>query len=121
MKLEFKTVKEFLGFLHQDDFSFLYQYDIGLYNYVCFDIERDCINVYTYFDEEEWEDGSEMIDTIYGQFFEDGGHISLSCDNNWNISFSITDEHLSVGSIYKIKIEAPSKTPIQEPERFIEL
>jgi hypothetical protein len=121
MKLEFKTVKEFLGFLHQDDFSFVDQYDIGFYNYLCFGIEQNSIDVYSYNDEGEWEDGSELIDTIYGHFFEDGGHISLSCDNNWDISFIITDGHLSVGSIYKIKVEHPSKTPIQEPERFIEL
>ena len=123
MKLEFKTVKEFLSFLHQDDFSFLKHYEIGLYNYVCFELEQNSINIYTYNDEEEWDDGSELIDTIYGTFFGDGGYIDLSCDNYLSIPFTITGEELSIGSIYKIKIESPVKTPIEEkePERFIEL
>ncbi len=121
MKLEFKTVKEFLGFLTQDNFSFIEHYDVTPFDYVCFEIAKNGISVFTYNSEEEWEDGSERIDTIYGTFFEDGGHLSFVCDNNWEISFKITDEILSVGTIYKIKVQPPVKIPIQEPVKFIEL
>jgi len=121
MQLEFKTVKEFLGFLTGDDFSFIGHYDVGLYDYVCFEIDRNGIGIYTYDSEEEWDVGSERIDTVYGTFFEDGGHLSLSCDNNWDISFKLTEEEFSVGSIYKIKIQPPDKTPREKPEKFIEL
>ena len=121
MKLEFKTVKEFLSFLIQDDLLFLEQYDVSGYDYVCFDVDPNFISVYVYNSKKAWNIGSDLIDNIYGQFFEDGGSIDLSCDNYWALPFKISGETLSVGSIYKIKIQPPVKISMEEPEKFIEL
>jgi hypothetical protein len=122
MKLKFKTVKEFLELIHENDFSFLEHYDLVLYDYVCFRFDQHSIAILVYNSEiEDFGDGSDLVDTIYGTFFTDGGTLDLYCDNTWSIPFTITDEEISLGTIYKLKIQPPKKTPIPEPIPFIEL
>lgn len=111
MKLTFKTVKEFLEFLTGEDYEFA-----GGNIWVCYEVDTNAITVslYTCGD----YDDADYIDTIYGYFFENGGHLELCSDNNWAIDFRITDETLKVGSIYKLKV--PEIT-LEEKPKFIEL
>jgi hypothetical protein len=120
--MKFETVKEFLNWLWGGDNEAVINNDITA-DYICFEVLSNLIHVYSYNSNHSWEVGSNPIDTIYGFFIEEGGHLDLFCDDldYWTVNFTIINETLNVGSIYKIKLDLKPEEEITQTTKFIEL